>query len=379
MGAHARLLAEAGHDVVLVAGRGAARVVPEIDSRHPRVEELTAGLAAGEDMSRSLELLVHDIAGALVPLTADRDLVIVHNAMTMPLNLALTASLLRLGRPLLAWTHDLAVVNPRYRAFRRARVPYSLISRAQPGVRYVTVSGTRAAELATAFGLPRREVAVVPNGIDPPAFMGLGGALRRLARRAGFEEADPLVLVPVRVTPRKRIELAIEAAARLLPAYPGLRVVVTGPLGPHDARNSAYQDRLDALVERTATRGAVVFCHRHGRGTGDHPVDGEMMAQLYRRADVVLLPSESEGFGLPVLEAGVARTPIVCADIPILREVGGAGPVRFLPGGGPEAVAEALSRALGSRPARMRSRVMRTRSWEVIRPAIEAAIEDSIV
>ena len=386
LGAHARLLRDAGHEVTVIAGRGDAQIVPEIDSRHPEIEAMTARLAAGEDVRAALERLSGRVAGALERALAGADLAIAHNAMTMPLNFALTSALAGVahgagsgaGIRVLAWTHDVAAVNPRYEAFRRPGVPYSLIQAPQPGVRYVTVSRTRAAELAAAFDVDRRAIRVVPNGIDPEAFLGVGSRTLDLARRAGFEDADPLVLVPVRVTRRKRLEMAIAAAAALLPRMPRLKMVVTGPLGPHDPANAGYQAELDRLREAAGVGASVVFCHQHGQEPGAHPVDGEMMAQLYRLADAVLLPSESEGFGLPVLEAALGRVPVVCADIPILREVGGAGPVTFPPQAGPDAVVEALLRALRSRSARMRRRAIREHSWDVVRPRLLAAIEGSL-
>jgi glycosyltransferase involved in cell wall biosynthesis len=48
-----------------------------------------------------------------------------------------------------------------------------------------------------------------------------------------------------------------------------------------------------------------------------------VLAALYRRAALVLMPSEREGFGLPVVEAMASGTPILCSDLPVLREVGG--------------------------------------------------------
>jgi glycosyltransferase involved in cell wall biosynthesis len=51
-------------------------------------------------------------------------------------------------------------------------------------------------------------------------------------------------------------------------------------------------------------------------------VDERTLAALYRRAAVLLLPSEREGFGLPVIEALASGTPVVASDLPVLREVG---------------------------------------------------------
>ena len=52
-------------------------------------------------------------------------------------------------------------------------------------------------------------------------------------------------------------------------------------------------------------------------------VSPEVLAAVYRRAAMTLLPSESEGFGLPVLESLACGTPVVLSDIPVLREIGG--------------------------------------------------------
>ena len=48
-----------------------------------------------------------------------------------------------------------------------------------------------------------------------------------------------------------------------------------------------------------------------------------VIADFYRLADALLMPSREEGFGIPVLEAGLSRLPIFCADIPPLRELAG--------------------------------------------------------
>jgi glycosyltransferase involved in cell wall biosynthesis len=52
-------------------------------------------------------------------------------------------------------------------------------------------------------------------------------------------------------------------------------------------------------------------------------LDSHILAAVYRRASLVLLPSEREGFGLPVVEAMACGTLVIASDIPALREVGG--------------------------------------------------------
>jgi mannosylglucosylglycerate synthase len=374
---HARILRAAGYDVLMVAGRGDAELVPEVDSRHPEVEAVTRRLAEGDDAAPEFQALRDRVAGRLRPLLAGRDVVIAHNVLTMPFNLPLAAALPQAGPAVVAWTHDLAWVNPRYAEFQRPGWPWSLLREAQPGVRYVAISKLRQRELTRLMRLAPADVPVVPNGVDPAEFWGLGPVARDLARRADLEGADPLVLVPVRITRRKRLELALEAASCLRRAHPGLRVVVSGPLGPHASDNVAYADEL--MRQRAALRldGVVHFLSELAGPDGEHPVDDRTIAELYRMADLVLLPSESEGFGLPVLEAGLSRAPLVCADIPVLREVAGGGAWTFPAGSGGEVVASTVERALASRAARLRRRTLRDYSWPAVLERIERVIEAS--
>lgn len=375
MAAHARLLREAGHDVQVIAGRGDAELLAEVDSRHPEVEAVALRLAEGDPAIAEFAALRQRLAVRLAPLLADRDVVIAHNVLTMPFNLPLAAALGDVGRPVVAWTHDLAWVNPRYRAYRHAGWPWSILCEAQPGARYVGISLVRRDEIARTLGLRPADVAVVPNGLDPEDFWGVGPATRLLVRRAGLLGADPLVLVPVRITRRKRLELALDAAARLRAQHPGLRMVVSGPLGPHSADNLEYAAELRQQRARLGLDGVVSFLYELSGSAGEHPVDDRSIAELYRMADLVLLPSESEGFGLPVLEAALSRAPLVCADIPVLREVAGHDAWTFPAGGSGEAVAAAASRALRSRPAQLRRRILRGYGWPAVLERMERAIE----
>ncbi|MBO0681731.1 MAG: glycosyltransferase family 4 protein [Candidatus Dormibacteraeota bacterium] len=373
LGAHASLLRRAGHDVRVIAGRGRAELVPEVDSRHPAVERVARQLAEGLAATEEFEALRSSLVTRLRPLLEDREVLIAHNILTMPFNLPLAAALGDLGKPVLAWTHDLAWINPRYAEYRREGWPYSILCRAQPGTTYVAISRTRRREICGLMGLAPRAVPVIPNGVDAEALWGLSPLTRRLAARGGFASADPLVLVPVRLTRRKRIELALEAAALLADRRPGLRLVVSGPLGPHSADNRAYWDDLRRLRQRLGLDRVVCFLHELGPPEGAHPVNERSIAELYRMADAVLLPSESEGFGLPLLEAALCRTPLVCADLPVLREIPG-GAHLFPANAAPEEVARILETALRGRAARAKREVARRYSWAAVAGAIEQTL-----
>lgn len=378
MEAQARQLRLAGYDVRLIAGRGRGDLIGELYSRHPEVERVTGALAAGAAPGEEFELLRRRICQQLGNTIRDRDLVIVHNVLTMPFNLPLVAALLDLGRPLLAWTHDLATNDTQYAAYQRPEWPFSLLARPQPHVTYVAISRLRQVEIARTFGLAPRQIPVIPNGIDPLEFAGLGARARSLLRRAGALEAAPLVLVPLRVTPRKRLELVLEAAAEVRRRLPGLRVLVTGPLGPHNPANRQYGEWLLEERARLGLEEVVRFLFEQAVPGGEHPVRTRDMSELYRVSDAVLVTSAAEGFGLPVLEAALARVPVVCADLPVLREVGGRAVHTFPAGAGGREVADVVERVIALRPVRERRRTIRRYSWPVVIARTERVIKTAV-
>jgi glycosyltransferase involved in cell wall biosynthesis len=372
MGAHAAALRDAGAMVTILAGRGRAEPrgtriarVPEADSRHAAVERVLGVLAKGE-RPPDYDALVERLVKKIRPHVERADRVVVHNVLTMPMNLAFTAALLRLSREhpgrFIAWTHDIAHFDPRYAAFDRPGDPWDLITRAWPGIRYVVVSQERAEQLAELTGLPREKIAVVTNGIDVAEVLGLAPTGRRLAERLGLYDAEPLLLQPVRLTRRKRVEAAIDATAALRRRGHAPMLLVTGWVGPHNAANRAY---LDELVARARDVEGVHLLAGLGIRVGYGTV-----VDLYALADVLVFPSESEGFGIPMLEAGLHRMPIVCSDIPALRETGGDDPIYVPPDADGERIADAVESALDTPVMGMRVRA-RAHAWpRVIRESV---------
>lgn len=106
--------------------------------------------------------------------------------------------------------------------------------------------------------------------------------------------------------PRKRIELLLRIFAGIRKAAPAARLIrAGGPFTPAQA----------ALARELAIDDAIAVLPF---------VQPATLAAIYRRAALVLIPSEHEGFGLPLVEAIACGTPVIASDIPALREVGGA-------------------------------------------------------
>lgn len=380
MAAHARVLAAMGWSVRIVAGKGgmvgpaiAVRVLPELDSRGELVEQVARELASGI-VSDRFATLRDRIVAWLADVLADCDALIVHNVLSLHKNLAFTAALRSLhdaGRlpPILAWCHDFAWRDPLYLPELHPGYPWDLLRQPWPGVRYVAVSEDRQALLAEMLGLTPTQVAVVPPGVDVRGLLKLEPETVELIERLNLLEAAPLLLLPARITRRKNIELAVAIAGAMVRQGAAVRLVVTGPPGPHNPTNAAYLAELLTLRHAVGAEQATVFLYEvftdgHGR---PRPVSDAMVADFFHLADGLLFPSRYEGFGIPVLEAGLSGIPIFCSDIPPLRASAGDAAVYFGLDEPADRIAARILAALAEdRRYALRRKVRTLYTWEAI-------------
>jgi glycosyltransferase involved in cell wall biosynthesis len=371
---HARLLARTGRPVVVIAGRGEAfdpavefHCLPRVDSRHPEVLAAGRRLALGQ-VDGGFTALRDRLVEELRPLLAPAGVCIVHNAVTLHKNLALTAALRVLSDEritrFIAWCHDFAWQDALYTSALHAGYPWDLLRTPWPGVKYVVVSSHRRARLATLLGLPQDQIEVVYPGINVAELLKLESETAAIVGQLDLLAADPLILLPARITRRKNIELAVRITAALGRARPAATLVVTGPPGAHNPSNLAYLQSLQALRDDLGVTERVHFLYECGADGEPMHVTDPMMADFYQLADVLLFPSYREGFGIPVLEAALARMPVFAADIPSIRESAGGLAWLFDPDGDPASVADALVEHLDhDRVYRLRRRVLDEFTW----------------
>jgi glycosyltransferase involved in cell wall biosynthesis len=153
----------------------------------------------------------------------------------------------------------------------------------------------------------RDRTVTIPNGVAP-IFSAQSDpqADREAALMLGPVRADALEILHVGSTiSRKRIDVLLRVFAGIRETWPVARLVRVS--GPFTADQAALAREL-AVADATTV---LPF------------VEPAVLAAIYRRAALVLLTSDQEGFGLPLIEALACGAPVIASDLPVLREVGG--------------------------------------------------------
>src|SRR3989304_1468327 len=197
----------------------------------------------------------------------------------------------------------------------------------------------------------------VPGRASRHGFRGGASPARRLdGAPRGRRRRDPAR----RRTGRLR-SVGLPNASDLLRSRPGSRRSRPSLAGagdtPEEHRGS---DRYPGCPA-----GVSVSAHVPFLGAGDaSPLDDQTVAELFDLADALLFTSRAEGFGIPILEAGLARLPVFCTDIPPFRESGQSDVTSLSLDSAPGDAAAAILRTLQDDPRyRLRRRVLRDFTW----------------
>jgi len=194
-------------------------------------------------------------------------------------------------------------------------------------------------QLVRHYGADPERVEIVTPGVDHLTF---SPGDRDAARRAIGAAAGPTVLFVGRIQPLKGADLAVRALAELATPHVNL-LVVGGPSGPQGEGEVAH---LRALVAELGLESRVRFVAAQPH---------ERLADFYRAADVCIVPSRTESFGLVALEAAACGTPVVAANVGGLRFLVEHGETGWLVDDrDPAQYAAAIDRVLADSSASMR-------------------------
>jgi len=161
--------------------------------------------------------------------------------------------------------------------------------------RVVAVSEANKDDIVRKLGVDPHKVVVISNGLDFEIF-DREVDVNEFKERHGVD--GPLILFVGRITKHKGIQFLIKAAPPILREFPTARFMIVG-------EDYGYLENLTRMVEKLEIQDHVIFLSRLSQNE---------IVQAYKSADVFVLPSALEAFGLVVVEAMASRTPVVASN-----------------------------------------------------------------
>ena len=316
-----------GHQCFYFAGESdwpgqRSMVISEAHFSHPLIRQLNADLfddyIRSAETSRVVQELTDHLKQHLYRFVGgfDIQLLIVENALSLPMNvplgLALTQVIAETDLPTIAHHHDLVWERGRYSItaaddYLRAAFPPTL-----EGIAHVVINSFARRQLALRTGVSST---LIPNVMDfrsdPTDVDEYADDLRSAL---GLDQGDLVLLQPTRIVPRKRIERSIELARRLVRPC---ALVISHGAGDENGDYDGYLEEYSRLLGvKTVFAGSRIAPQR-GIDAGGRKIYS--LADVYRRADLVTYPSAVEGFGNAFLEAVYYRRPIVMSAYEIFK------------------------------------------------------------
>lgn len=228
--------------------------------------------------------------------------------------------------------------------------------------RVITPSQATANAVKQSFPRSAGRVLAIPEAADD-RFTSLRNPEAEVAWQMRLGIRPPYVFYLGQWKAYKNLPILLEAFARVRRTHPDSQLVVAGD----DPRHPEVRQRAAALPE-----GSVVLPGR---------LPESAVPDLYRGAAVVVLPSRAEGFGLPVIEAMACGVPVICSDLPVLREIAD-GVASFCDPNDPVAFAQAIGSILDApgNASRRQLGIERARSftWERAARQTVGAYEEAL-
>lgn len=265
-------------------------------------------------------------------------------------NLAPAALLLKLRYPrmqIVVWAHGIEVWRP------LGWLKRQLLRQAD---RILAVSEYTRQQVIARHGIAAARVAVLPNCLDPLFQPPTGfGKPAQLLQRYGLQPEQPVLLTIARMHHReayKGYDKVLACLPALLQRFPDLVYLLAGDCDP------AERKRLDALIDQYGIRQQVLFPR--------FLPDSELTAH-YQLADLLVMPSKKEGFGLVFIEAMACGTPALGGNKDGSPEALRPGELGYAVNPDnlaalQEAIAEALSRPVG--PDTLQTKTMKTFGYQ---------------
>lgn len=331
---YANLFAKYGYDLTVFCAAGESNnpkikliKVPKFASLTVINEKLFKQIYSEEKFPQEFYTLKKVIFDKIEILFKNIDILIAHNILSLNLNPCLSSALIDFfkkypEKKLISWMHDAVIHLNKGKIQKKAfpnkeleKIAYSPTS----NINYICISNFLKHTLTKIIGFPERQLTVIPNGINIDSFLKLEPTTSQIIQKYRLEKADLLIFVPSKLLRHKNIDLTIKVFAEILKSQKNSYLIISAKKNPH-AKNSTYVDEVLDLIKKLKLEKNVIFIVDEMK-QNNIDYDFNVISDFYQLADIVLFLSSQENFGLPIVEAALRKTQIICSNKAIFKEI----------------------------------------------------------
>lgn len=330
---HARILIDLNFEVTVITGSGQETnpkinltVIPEIQSVmnfNPNLQDkiLKEGII-DQDFYELSSVIEKKLEASL----KSQEVIIIHNMLTIVRNLPFIYALKNYAKnhpekKIIAWTHDHSYINQfkikKIEDICHTNLERQLLTTPIPKVKYIVISESFKKPLVELLRLKNDDVQVIYNGISFKYFLEIDNNIWDIINKYSIFNRFPIILSPVNILGRKKLEYGIEIVSYLRKFYPDIIYIITGNPSKHHSTDN-YFSELKKQTDRLKIQNNILFL----TDLSNKALSNSEIHDFYTIADIVFMFSESENFGLPLIESFLTKTAIFTSDIQVFHEIG---------------------------------------------------------
>lgn len=252
------------------------------------------------------------------------DVLFIHNIMTLTFNPCVNFALVKYiknhpNKKFIIWIHDI-ILDPmrKKKSFLNIELE-ELIYKPLANVTYIGISNFLKKTLVQEIGYPEHRINIIPNGININSLLNLHPLTKKIFSRFKLDHFDYLIFLPTKIMRHKNIDLCLKIFNEIKKLYPSSLLVVTAKNFPHN-KDHSYVSEIQNLINELKLKNNVLFLHEE-IDSAHREIEYKVVDDFYRLSDIVFFLSSFENFGLPLLESGITKTPILVSNLEVFKEI----------------------------------------------------------
>ena len=330
---HALILTDLNYEVTVIAGSGEETnskikliVIPELQSVLNFNPFLQEKILDKGTIDEDFYNLAEQIAQKLEKCLESVDIVIVHNMITIVRNLPFVFAFKNFvkkypKKKYIGWIHDHSYINEfKIKDLKKvvnSDMEKDLLTTPIKNITYVVISESFKEPFSKLMNLHDGNVIVIPNGLNIKKFLEIDDLIWGIIEQYNLTNYYPLILSPVNILERKNLDYSIDVIYHLKKTCPNICYIITGKTSKHHSTVDYFNNLKKKVTDLSLTKNVIFFNDFLNRAL----VRSEIH-DLYQLSDLVFFFSQSENFGLPLLEASLTKTPIFVSNLKVFQEIG---------------------------------------------------------